>query len=142
MEVIAHGHHNVGGAVLLGEIGSIVDELVHPGLHIVVVAVSVDNGLIAAPGVEAEARWGGVVLVEHSSKEIHILQGLAGIPDHLQAQVIHSLVFVSHVHAGKELAVEAHLGENRGLFTRVAKSIDLPTDSRATASTKVVIQEP
>lgn len=55
LEVITHGHHDVCGTEVLGHILHIADEVIHPGLDVVVVAIAVDNGLIPAQIVETEA---------------------------------------------------------------------------------------
>lgn len=79
--------------------------------------------------------------VQQACEDVGVFQRCARLPNHLDGNVIEAFVFLHMVHAGEKLRVEAHLRENGGHLTGVAKGIDLPTNAGTSAGTEGVVKD-
>jgi len=72
----------VVGSEVLGHLRHVAEEVIDPGLDIVVVALSVNNRIVTAVDVEAVAGGSRVVAVQQASEDFIVAQRITGVPDH------------------------------------------------------------
>ena len=138
IEIHSHSYDGMVSAVLSLLIPRYFNEL--DGLS---VCVFFGNRFVKTVDIKTKPFWRPIHVRQNSSKKVWLFaQTWTRFPNELKSASSFTQQFILIIYSTQKHAIESHLSENRGLFSRVTERVDLPPNPRYSAFTKSPIEPP